>query len=327
MTPLRRLRPISVLLLLVFGMLSAAAQDLYWEEPRYVVSQGALFSEALAADDFMITLWQEKDPSGDDSAVSLSLAVSENGVNWEENRRFLGPFPFTGGEIPFYSAVLSPDGTLRLAVSEPDNRIHLYISRDRGESFQELSVTPSLPVRVMPRFFRTADGGYLLFATQTQSTGVANSLGISYAYSAEGAVWSDFQPLAADEGFRGTFLPRHVSHRGREYVFYQAFHLANISTFQLYMKSSGDGEGPGALRSIFRASPIPPMEWGMIPSSTITSAPIRRSWEIGWWLPGNGIWRGSRVRYSTGNSAPTAPSPTGPNGFPGEGISVGIPGW
>ena len=206
-----------------------------------MVSEGATFSQFLAADDFLLLLWQEEDLQEGGQAIFLSLAVSEDGETWEENRKFLGPLPFIGREIPFFDAVLSSDGTLRLAVSEEDGRIHIYVSRNRGKTFQSLSVTKPLPVRVIPRLFQTAAGGNLLFISQPQSSVVAASLGMNYSYSSTGMVWSEFQSIGVEENLRGAFLPSHLSFAGAEYVFFQSLHLADTPTFQIYMKRSEDG--------------------------------------------------------------------------------------
>lgn len=232
----------------------------------------------------------------DNPQVYLSLAASTDGQSWEENRRFLGPFPFTGEEISFYSAVLSPDGGLNLAVSREDNRIHVYRSTDQGKSFTEISRTEPLPVRVMPRFFQTARGEYLLFATQTQTGAIANSLGIGYSHSSDGLNWSAFTPLSDEAGVRGTFLPRHISFGGREYVFYQAFNLGDISTFQIYMKVSSDGGRTWGLRSISPGLPILWTEWGTTLFSMTISVPILRWWTAVLPWHGNAAWRASRAR-------------------------------
>lgn len=239
MMPARRPMLVSLFLFLLSSLVFA--QDLYWEDPLFIVERGARFSQTVVSGDEMMVFWQEAGEVYGEPVVYLSLSVSGDGLSWTENRRFLGPFSFTGEELPFYSADLASNGTVRLAVSEPDNRIHVYESRDGGENFREASATDPLPVRVSPRFFQTSRGDFLLFATQTQVSGVASSLGISYAHSTDALSWSSFKPLSTEPGVRGTFLPRHVSFQGREYVFYQAFNLGIISTFQIYMKRSDDG--------------------------------------------------------------------------------------
>jgi hypothetical protein len=240
MSPRRPIFSFSLLLLLAVSAL-AFSQDLYWEDPLFIVDRGARFSQTVVSGEEMMVFWQEQGEIDGAPVVYLSLSLSDDGLTWTDNRRFLGPFTYTGEELPFYSVDLDPDGTVRLAVSEPDNRIHIYVSRDGGELFQEVTATDPLPVRVSPRFFQTRQGEFLLFATQTQVSGVASSLGISYSHSLDAVSWSGFMPLSTEPGVRGTFLPRHVSFQGRDYVFYQAFNLGTISTFQIYMKRSDDG--------------------------------------------------------------------------------------
>ena len=232
-----------LLILLIFILFSGPlfSQTLYWEDPLFPVPSGAAYSRVAASDEQIFYFWQEKTGDNENQEIYLSLASSADGVEWKTNSRFLGPFSFTGNEIQFYSAVVNLSGDIYLAVSEPDYRVKIYFSGDGGETFSWISESETLPTRIMPRFSRTSDGSFILFATLASQTAGSNSLGISYSHSEDGTEWSAFSPLTPEEDFRGTFLPSHAILDGRDYVVFQSFTLGTISTFQLYTKYSDDG--------------------------------------------------------------------------------------
>ena len=230
-----------LLIVLFLPLTTLAAQDLYWEDPGFAVSSGAGYSQVRASDDEIFYFWQESGGNGAGADIYLSMASSSDGMDWSVKSRFLGPYRYTGNEIQFYSSIVKPDGTLFLAVSEPDYRVKIYTSSDKGETFTWLSESEPLPTRIMPRFSITASGQFLLFATQASQTTGSNSLGISYALSLDGTDWTMFTFFNPEEQFRGTFLPTHTVLNGRDYVVFQSFTLGEISTFQLYSKYSADG--------------------------------------------------------------------------------------
>jgi len=237
---MRKLYILLLLLKLVHSSL-LFSQDLYWEEPELAIPSGAGFSQVKSSDEAIYYFWQEHEGNGAEAKIYISMAKSTNGIDWEKNSRFLGPYLFTGNEIQFYSVIVKPDGEIFLAVSDPDNKIKIYSSVDEGETFTWISESDTLPTRIMPRFSQTSDGGFILFATMASQVAGSNNLGISYSLSSKGKVWTDFVSLTPEEKFRGTFLPFHTYLNGRDYVVFQSFTTGDIATFQLYTKYSDDG--------------------------------------------------------------------------------------
>ncbi len=231
-----------LLFIFIFSLpLFLFSQDLYWEEPGLAVQSGAGFSQVVSSSENIHYFWQESVEGAEKQEIFLSHISSTDGLNWEAKRQILGPFSFTGSEIQFYSVLVDNDDNILLAVSEPDNGIHIYKSDDGGKSFLQISETEKLPTRIMPRLSLTYNGGYILFATLASQADNTNTLGIGFTRSDDGSIWSTFKPLTPEEIFRGTFLPSHVSLQAREYVVFQSFTLGVVSSFQLYSKYSDDG--------------------------------------------------------------------------------------
>ena len=65
------LKPLFLLAFLFCGTL-LRAQDLYWEDPRFVVPEGALFSQSLSSDDSLI----QSVPGADPVVVAAERDVS-----------------------------------------------------------------------------------------------------------------------------------------------------------------------------------------------------------------------------------------------------------
>lgn len=228
----------------------SGADGFYWEETRYVVPDGVLFSEVHSTDDGLVFLWQDAPPDNTTETFFISLATSVDGENWIYNRQFLGPYYREEQEIPYFAASVSNDGDIFVAVSEEDYSIHIYRSLDFGLEFEKLSTTSTLTLRGKPRLFHTSAGGLLLFVNSEQKVGVSESSGISYSFSTDGLEWSQFRRLNLPEELGASFLPVHLSHQGEDFVFYQGYAEANSTSFQIFMKRSGDGGRTWGVRQL-----------------------------------------------------------------------------
>lgn len=236
----KRILPALFLFFTAVTLLQSA--DYYWESPEPLVSQGARFLSRAQGDGLTALFWQESRSTGAETGeFFLSMAVTENGDDWEVRRNILGPYAFTGRETSYYSAAIDPSGRIFLAVSRPDALIEILVSEDKGRTFTSKSEIGPLATRTYPRLSLTDQGEFLLFITQKATASGRETLGIYYARSEAGESWSEPVPLVADPELGGNFLPHHRSLGGREYVVFQVFHLGRVSAFQIYSKYSDDG--------------------------------------------------------------------------------------
>jgi len=239
-------RIVSLLILLFASGLPVLAQDLsltnsglFFEEPRVVIPQGAVFPDAQAGGGLMTVTYQEIVKTGDQQGnIYLSLLISTDGKTWTQHNRVVGPVPYSRETPPqMFSTRITEQGDIYLTYSDTGRITRVLRSTDQGGSFQELAALQTNVTSVAPRIFVRADGGLLLFANQ--NIGMTQS--ILYAYSDNGVAWSEFRPLETDTNIGFNFLPYHVSINGRDVVVFQALNATRAPTYQLYFKSSTDG--------------------------------------------------------------------------------------
>ncbi|MDR1894765.1 MAG: SpoIIE family protein phosphatase [Spirochaetales bacterium] len=280
----RRLPGIFVIILFLLRPVGAA--DFYWESPRTIPQGRGNFSMTLLYQDRFYVFWQEK-TRPESQEFYLSMAVSDQGQQWTVHPRFLGPFPFTGQEITFYSVIEGPGGDLCLAVTQEDNRIHLYRSPDGGLPFQESSATAPLQARVIPRLARSSANRLILFATLAEGEDLSSVVGINFSHlnaGPQGESWSDFAPLTPRGQFKGTFLPSHTVFQGRDWVVFQSFTQSERAiTFQLYLSDSGDGGrtwSPPRYLSDFPGEAESPLDYdNQRPHLSVVQNRLGLSWE------------------------------------------------
>lgn len=244
-----------IFLIFLFIMLAAAApylsaQELYWEEPQIVVPEGARFPVVEQNGDTTIVLWHEFEynEQGPTSA-SVSVMLRYRDGIWDTRRRAIGPFPFTGEEVPFASATVDDDGRVLIAVSSSGQKIEIYSIPSMTERVRLLATIgegQEGAVSVSPQLFYTSRGGFLLCATQPlgldgRITGAGSrSLGINYTVSSDGSNWSGFEPLVQNSQISYVYLPSHTVLGDRDYLVFQGSPL-DSRFFQLFMVQSSDG--------------------------------------------------------------------------------------
>ncbi len=231
-----------IILTCIAGIFSVQAQDFYWEQEKTLVESGAGFSRTAAGGGVIATVWQEITGASETGGeYYLSAISSVNGEDWTVNKRFAGPYKYTGKQSYFFSLVVDDSGKIMLAVSNNDNSVSMYESDDRAESFREISRSERFPLKVSPRLSMRSDGGLILFITQESVQNEFGSLGIYYSVSDNGTSWTGYSQLAPESELKGNFLPSHTSWMDREFVVFQAFNIGATSTFQLYLKYSDNG--------------------------------------------------------------------------------------
>ncbi len=233
-----RLNKIITAVIFLFLAAVPSYAEIYWENPEVISSDDARFHKTAAGGNTAVAVWHEFEKTGDENGiVYLSLAATDDGKNWKKNRRFAGPFPYTGNEVAICSAAVDKTGTIYIAVSSSDNAVKIFISNDLGSSFREIVQKTSFNMTVGPRLFIKEDGYPILFVTRESG----DNLSIFYSVSDSLYNWSDFRQLAPEPGFDLNFLPSFASENGVEYVVYQSFIVKQRSTYQLFLKKSYDG--------------------------------------------------------------------------------------
>jgi len=227
------------LLFIFAGVCGFCAETLYWENPLAITSVDSRFPVTLKKGENSYIFWEEVDVKKKE--IYLSLRNYKNLNEYEENRRFAGPFAYSGTEVPdIFSVAALEDGTVAVAVTADFAQISVYTSTDNCKSFEKVNIQSS-SMMIAPRIYGTKNSGFRIFT----SVGEENSFTIFTAESKDGIKWTpitQFQPAAT---YRNPFIPvlipvdKSFSANGAEdiVVFQSQYTSAetNRISYQLYM--------------------------------------------------------------------------------------------
>lgn len=225
------------LLIMVSGFLFA--QTLYWENPQVITDTDSRFPVSLTNGQDSYILWEEVDSKN--KAIYLSIRKYNSFTDFFENRRFAGPFNYSGDEVPdIYTAAILDDGRFAVAVASDYGQISVFSSSDQAFTFEETKL-PSTSTMVAPRIYSTKAGGYKMFT----SVGEENAFTIFTADSSDGKSWSRFVQFQPVQSFRNPFIPVLLKTETEDILVFQAQYTSaetNRLSYQLYLTSrSGNG--------------------------------------------------------------------------------------
>lgn len=239
------LKKILFLTVLVFtGMrlqpLSAA--DFYWENPKVITDTDSRFPLTIPAADGKSTylFWQEIDSANRQIYISVRRYTSLK--DYTENRRFAGPFSYSGDEVPdLYTAAVLKKGTVGIAVMTGLSNLAVYVSSDQCKSFTETKLPSTSSITVAPRIYATGSDGFRIFT----SVGEENSFSIFSSESSDGIKWQKFSQFQPAANYRNPFIPVLLHSSFGDIVVFQAQYTSaetNRLSYQIYMTlDSGKG--------------------------------------------------------------------------------------
>ncbi len=216
------------------------AADFYWENPKAITDTDSRFPVSLTNGKSTYVFWQEVDSSA--HTISISCRKYDTLKNYTENRRFAGPFSYSGDEIPdIYTAAILKKGTVGVAVMTGLSNISVFASDDECQTFTESKIMSPSSITVAPRLYTTKSDSFRLFT----SVGEENSFTIFTAESSDGKRWqrlSQFQPAAT---YRNPFIPVLLPCSFGDAVVFQAQYTSAETgrlSYQLYLTiDSGKG--------------------------------------------------------------------------------------
>ncbi|MCX7030459.1 MAG: SpoIIE family protein phosphatase [Spirochaetes bacterium] len=256
---MRRLAITAIMLACAAG--TAAAQTFFWEEPTVKAPSGVSYSGSAANDSFLVLSWQERTGTGASSAVSIwtdtaRLDAPNADTRWAGRRLVHGPIPLPGvGEEPRMHALAVDDRRILVAVVLPStagdevSEVLIKSSEDAGNTFREIARFKESSVVTSPDLSKTADGGWMLMLTRSETVpgsgtqAASVKLSIAYSVSSDGVHWPTLQPLvtnkeeSTDKSLRQNIQPHHVVMGKTDYVVFQSMRETN----HLYLKRSTDG--------------------------------------------------------------------------------------
>jgi serine phosphatase RsbU (regulator of sigma subunit) len=243
-------RSLLIILGILFSGAAASGQDMFWEAPQVVEARGVKFSQSASGGGLAVIAWQELvSRGGGRGDIYVRLVTTRDGVQWSRGQRVFGPIPYSSAspelQPPVYSMIVDARGRILIAAAVSENITAILVSEDGGATFTQTARLESTFASVTPNLFAASGGRFLLFVTQsvkrTGGTGVVEDefLSLFSSSSPDGRTWSGLTPFVAEADLRYNFLPSHAAFKGRDFVVFQSRSEAN--TYQLYVKSSGDG--------------------------------------------------------------------------------------
>lgn len=219
----------------------ASAQQIYWDYPQILVPAGVHFPQVETGGGLIAAVWQDYSGSGGDR-VSLSLAVSRDGHDWQTHDNFAGPFPTSGRQVQLFSVAVGASGNIYVAMLTSATTVTIYESTDEGKSFNRVAEIPGGATTVAPRLFMRGNGGLILFTSQgAKTTAGTSTLSEYYATSADGKTWTPYTPLETNPELVLNFAPWYTYFDGRGYVVFQVLRTGTPAVYELYLTSTSDG--------------------------------------------------------------------------------------
>ncbi len=197
----------------------------------------ARFPFAGSVDDRLVLIFQEQaDEAGNE--LRLRSYTSEDGRDWTDHGVFGDAVTFSGTEPNIFSATITGDNRVFVAVGLDETRTVIYESQDAGESFSEIAEVETAETSVAPVISARNDGGLILFINQDD--GVQQRL--FAAASDTGREWSDFVRIESEENLTLAFAPDHAASENRDLLVFQGLEEGGqASGYQLYVAESSDG--------------------------------------------------------------------------------------
>jgi hypothetical protein len=216
----------------------AAAQTTYfWDEPQYLVREGAKFPVAVDNGNTAAAFWQERKSTTGWPQSFLSVTVrNKTDKEWTTRHNVLGPFTFPGTEAQFYSALLTPQGVFWVAVLGAEGQVILYRSDDGAATFQEDARLTGTANLLVPKLFLGLGDEPLLLVTEADSSSFR-----IYSSRRTAGKWSDLQLATGEAEQRQSFQPTVVRSGNVLTMVYQTLFTGQRITYQIFRKDSTDG--------------------------------------------------------------------------------------
>lgn len=245
MKKMKRITKLVFSILMAFQMLVSAenafAEKFYWEKP-YTISTGeSFFPRSVRKGDVSYGFWQEVDKEREE--IWISCWRNDGSGEWKTSERFAGPFDYSGSEIPdIYTATVTGNGVVAVAVQASEEKICVYISRDKGKTFERSDIAVKRGEFFAPRIYATKSNKFVLFASCAKISNPALRLHDFFIYqstSDDGLKWTPFAETFASGTMVNSFAPYMETMDSSEYIVFQSrFQKEGITSYQLFSAHS-----------------------------------------------------------------------------------------
>ena len=228
----------------IFSLPAFSAEKFWWNAVRPVSGKDSFFPKTAGNGKKTFSFWQEIDKA--DKNIWISARFLDSSGTWKTLSRFAGPFEYAGPEIPdIYSAAMSKNGTLAVAVQNSDSELSIYVLRAGSENFEKSVVSVPKGEFFAPRIYASFSGKFVMFASKSKisdSTLRLHEFFIFHSVSDDGIKWSPFVETFGVSSMPNSFVPFMCSSENSDFVVFQAqFSQGNKNSYQIYVSHSENG--------------------------------------------------------------------------------------
>lgn len=228
----------------IFSLPAFSAEKFWWNAVRPVSGKDSFFPKTAGNGKKTFSFWQEIDKA--DKNIWISARFLDSSGTWKTLSRFAGPFEYAGPEIPdIYSAAMSKNGTLAVAVQNSDSELSIYVLRAGSENFEKSVVSVPKGEFFAPRIYASFSGKFVMFASKSKisdSTLRLHEFFIFHSVSDDGIKWSPFVETFGVSSMPNSFVPFMCSSENSDFMVFQAqFSQGNKNSYQIYVSHSENG--------------------------------------------------------------------------------------
>lgn len=228
----------------IFSLPAFSAEKFWWNAVRPVSGKDSFFPKTAGNGKKTFSFWQEIDKA--DKNIWISARFLDSSGTWKTLSRFAGPFEYAGPEIPdIYSAAMSKNGTLAVAVQNSDSELSIYVLKGGSENFEKSVVSVPKGEFFAPRIYASFSGKFVMFASKSKisdSTLRLHEFFIFHSVSDDGIKWSPFVETFGVSSMPNSFVPFMCSSENSDFMVFQAqFSQGNKNSYQIYVSHSENG--------------------------------------------------------------------------------------
>lgn len=215
----------------------SAQQEFFWEKTKSISTGDARFPRTLDYKNCSYVFWEEIDTST--NQIWISSRTYRTLTDYDDNRRFAGPYKFSGEVPDIYSVAVSTSGTVIATVAEGDLGIDIYSTTNQGRSYNKKTLNASQSM-IAPRAFFCSNGKFRVFTSVIQD----DLFQLFYADSRDGVNWGEFKRFNPGAAYRNPFLPVSIISGSSDIVVFQAQYASDVLnrlSYQLFMTTTRDG--------------------------------------------------------------------------------------
>lgn len=228
----------------IFSVSSAFAEKFWWNSVRPVSENNSVFPKTAGNGQKSFSFWQEADESRKN--IWLSARFLDSSGNWKTLSRFAGPFEYAGSEIPdIYSAAMSKNGTVAVAVQSSDSELSVYVLKNYSGNFEKTNISIPKDEFFAPRIYASFSGKFVMFVSRSKISDPTLRLHeffIFHSVSEDGIKWSPFTETFGSDSMPNSFAPFMCSSENSDFVVFQSqFSQGSKNSYQIYISRSENG--------------------------------------------------------------------------------------